>query len=104
LSAGRAEGCGNRGNPKLHRGRSLRDAVSGATRRLSAGLNGLMNGPSNVRVHPIETPETPVSGVFVVDDLTGNWRSIFQPERTMQETVEVGTSYQVGLPACLKPE
>jgi len=48
LSAGRAEGCGNRGNLKLHRGRSHRDADSGATRRLSAGLNGLMNGPSNL--------------------------------------------------------
>jgi len=46
--AGRAEGCGNRGNSKLHRGRSHRDADSGATRRLSARLNGLMNGPSNL--------------------------------------------------------
>jgi len=28
----------------------------------------------------------------------------FQPEGTMQETVEVGTSHQGGLPAWLKPE
>jgi len=47
-SARRAEGCGNRGNSKLHRGHSLRNAESGATRRLSARLNGLMNGPSNL--------------------------------------------------------
>jgi hypothetical protein len=31
----------------------------------SARLKGTMHGPSNLRVHPIETPETPVSGVFV---------------------------------------
>jgi hypothetical protein len=30
--------------------------------------------PSNLLDHPIEAPETPVSGVFVVDDLAGNWK------------------------------
>ncbi len=48
VQTGRAEGCENRGNSKLHRGHSLRDAGFGATRRPSARLNGLMHGPSNL--------------------------------------------------------
>jgi hypothetical protein len=48
------------------------------TRSLIERLDGTMHGPSKLRLHRIETPETPVSGVFVcgglmVNDLSSLW-------------------------------
>jgi len=48
----------------------LEDAGSEETRNLIGRLHGTMHGPSDLRVHCIETPGTPVSGVFIFGRLT----------------------------------
>jgi hypothetical protein len=63
-SDGAAEGE-NSGKPENSPPAQLEDAGCEETRNLIGRLNGTMHGPSNLRVHHIETPETSVSGVFV---------------------------------------
>jgi hypothetical protein len=58
---------------RTHRRHSSRDAGSEETRSLIAKLNGTIHGPNALRVHTIEAPETPVSGVFVFALLTPNY-------------------------------
>ena len=81
LPGGTAGGCGIRGDSKTHRRRgwrsedsgqpgasspvSLEDAGFEEARSLASRLDRAMDGSSNLRVHCIEAPEAPVSGVFV---------------------------------------
>src|ERR1039458_6611045 len=65
FTAGIAEGSENRGNSKIHRRHGQKMQDSGQPEDAWIRLNGTMHDSSNLRVYPIETPETSVSGVFV---------------------------------------